>query len=274
MSLALLFTIALGVGSNVAIHGFVRGMTRSNSPLVSDGRVVSIFRRDAHRESGPLSYADYRSLGSHPDPFEWIGAARILPTAITLAGQADVLSVAAVTPGLAGFLNLSLDQGVVISHRIWESVFSAKTDLRGEQIHIDGLNLPVAGVAPDWLEGVYRDRAVDVWMPFNEETLKVVDPDSRNFWVLGKRCGNYSINEIQTAVRGNPGGVDQLRVLPYTGTTPEVGEGQSRVGALLNFAGVLVFFIACSNVAAFLVGRASARSHETSVRVALGASRG
>jgi ABC-type lipoprotein release transport system permease subunit len=274
VSLALLFTIALGVGSNVAIHGFVRGMTRSNSPLASDGRVVSIFRRDAHREAGPLSYADYLSLRSHPDPFEWIGAARIIPGAITLAGQAEVLSVAAVTPGLAGFLNLSLDQGVVISHRIWESAFSAKTDLQGEQIHIDGLNLPVAGVAPDWLEGVYRDRAVDLWMPFNEEALKGVDQGSRNFWVLGKRRGNYSINEIQTAVRGSPGGTGELRVLPYTGTTPEVGEGRSRVGALLNFAGVLVFFIACSNVAAFLVGRASARSHETSVRVALGASRG
>jgi ABC-type antimicrobial peptide transport system permease subunit len=274
VSLALLFTIALGVGSNVAIHGFVRGMTKFNSPLAFDGRVVSIFRRDAHREAGPLSYADYRSLGSHPDPFEWIGAARIIPAAITVAGQSQVLSVAAVTPGLAGFFNLTLDQGVVISHRIWESAFSSKTDLSGEQIHIDGLNLPVVGVAPDWLEGVYRDRAVDLWKPFKEQALEGVDPGSRNFWVLGKRRGSYSINEIQTAVRGRPSGPAELRVLPYTGTTPEVGEGRSRVGALLSFAGVLVFFIACSNVAAFLVGRASARSHETSIRVALGASRG
>ena len=63
-------------------------------------------------------------------------------------------------------------------------------------------------------------------------------------------------------------------MLPYTGTTPAVAEGRSRVGTLLGFAAGLVFFIACANVAAFLVGRASARSHETSLRVALGASRG
>jgi ABC-type lipoprotein release transport system permease subunit len=263
VTLALLLTIALGIGGNVAIHGFVRGMTSSGSALVARDNVVSLFRRDAHREAGPLSYQDYLSLRSHPEPFEWIGAARILPRTVTLAGQSTIMSVAAVTPSLAGFLDLSLNQGVVISHRIWESEFSARTDVRGEQIGIDGVNVTVAGVAPDWLEGVYSDRAVDLWMPFDEGAAQGIDRSSRNFWVLGKRrdpSESLSLGE--------------LRVLPYTGTTPDVAEARTRVGTLLNFAAGLVFFIACSNVAAFLIGRASARSHEASVRVALGAGRG
>ena len=263
MTLALLLTIALGIGSNVAIHGFVVGMTRSGSPLRARDQVTSIFRRDAHRETGPLSYQDYLSLRSHPGPFEWIGAARILPRTVTLAGQSTIMSVAAVTPSLAGFLDLSLNQGVVISHRIWESEFGARTGVRGEKIGIDGVNLRVGGVAPDWLEGVYNDRAVDLWIPLAEEALKASDHSSRNYWVLGKRRDpreSFSLGE--------------LRALPYTGTTPEMAAGRARVGTLLNFAAGLVFFIACSNVAAFLVGRASARSHEASVRVALGAGRG
>ncbi len=274
MSLALLLTIALGIGSNVTVQGFVQGMTRSAFPLASRGRVVAVFRRDAHREAGPLSYQDYLSLRSHSGPFEWIGAARILPRTVRLAGQSTIMSVAFVTPPLAHFLNLSMKDGIVISHRVWENRFRSEVDARSEKIRIDGVDLRVGAVAPDGLEGVYNDRAVDLWIPFEEKAFEGVDSSSRNFWVLGQHRRNFSINQIQTVVRGSLTGPGEVRVLPYTGTRPEVAEGRSRVGTLLSFAAGLVFFIACANVASFLVGRASARSHETSLRAALGAGRG
>jgi len=246
-------------------------MNRFDLPIADRERVVSIYRRDAHREAGPLSYQDYRWLKSRGAAFEWIGAARILPSTVTIAGQSEVISVAAVTPDVARFLNLSLQEGVVISHRVWENQFRSKTVL-GQKIFIGGVNLSVTGIAPDWLEGLYSDRGVDLWVPF-EEALQGVEHSGRNFWVLGQRRENYSIHQIQTFIRGSLNGVDEMRVVPYTGTTPDVAEGRSRVGALLTFAAALVFFIACANVAAFLVGRASERSLETSTRVALGASR-
>jgi hypothetical protein len=72
------------------------------------------------------------------------------------------VSVAALTSDIARVFNLSLDGGVVISHRMWQSEFGAEADVRGEQIRIDGVNALVRGIAPNWLEGVYRDRAVDL----------------------------------------------------------------------------------------------------------------
>src|SRR5688500_8536003 len=60
---------------------------------------------------------------------------------------------------------------------------------------------------------------------------------------------------------------------PYTGRLPDLAEGLSRIGLLLRLAGGAVFLVTCANVALFLLGRASARSRETSLRVAIGASR-
>jgi ABC-type lipoprotein release transport system permease subunit len=271
MALALLITIALGIGSNVAVNGFVRGLTGFSSPLTNDGRIVSIFGRDLHRQAGPVSYKEYLAVKGKLAGFEWVGAAHVSQGAIAFAGQSAVAPVAAITPELSRLLGLSLREGVVISHTIWLGEFGAKPDVVGDQIRIDGVDTRVSGVAPEWLEGLYRDHAVDVWMPLPEEGLNELDRGSRNFWVLGRLRGDVPAGRTQRLVQ--PGGSEFL-VFPYTGMTPETAAGLSRVGTLLGLAAGAVFFIACANVASFLLGRAFARSHETAIRIALGARRG
>lgn len=67
---------------------------------------------------------------------------------------------------------------------------------------------------------------------------------------------------------------NELSVTPFTGLAPKMQRGLTRIGAFLSFSAAAVFFIACINVASFLLGRALRRSHETSLRIALGATRG
>jgi len=272
-ALALLLTIALGIGSNVSVYGFIRGLSRSNSRLTSLGRIVSIFGQDAHRDPGPLSYDEYLSVQSHSSVLEWIGAARISPATIAVPGQSAIASVAAVTPNLAGMLHLSIEKGVVISHRMWQSEFGGDADVGGEGIRINGIDTHVSGVAPKWLEGLYRDHAIDVWVRLQPEMLRGSDRSSRIFWVLGRLSRHVSTSQAQAAVHKSPAVSAEITVLPYTGMTPEMAQGMSRIVAVLSLGAGAVFFIACANVFSFLLGRAFARSHETSLRVALGARR-
>jgi len=54
LSLTLLLTIALGIGSNAAVVGFVRGLLTRDLPMSGLDRVVSVFARDAQDGFGPL----------------------------------------------------------------------------------------------------------------------------------------------------------------------------------------------------------------------------
>jgi predicted permease len=274
LTVTLLLTIAIGIGSNASVVGFVRGLVSRDLPIPGLDRVVSLFARDAQDGFGPLSYASFLLLKAQSDAFEWLGAARQSRSSVVVDGRWSVMSVAAATPELAALLQLSPGDGIVISHRVWQSEFGGRTDVGGLLIDIDGARSRVAGVAPEWLEGLYTGSQVDIWMPLQEMSVQGLDRSSRTFWALGRLRPGVSPNQAQAIVNTTRDGPDLIAVLPYTGMTPEVSSRMSRIGTLLSAAAGAVFFIACINVTTFLLSRASAQSRETSIRVALGASRG
>jgi hypothetical protein len=271
--MALLLTIALGIGSNVSVRGFARGLKRPEFPYRSLDRVASIFGSEGNRGVGPVSYEQYLLLKQHSDAFEWISAARISPATMVMADQSAIVSLAAVTSNLAGVLELPLGNGAVISHRMWRDEFGSRADVHGEQIRINGIDTCVSGVAPKWLEGLYRDRPIDIWTALQDKGLRGIDDGVGNLWLLARLRRDVSAGQAQSTVRRSRDAFAQMRVLPYTGMTPEMADGMADIGSLLDFATAGVFFIACANVISFLLGRAFARSHETSIRLALGANR-
>jgi ABC-type antimicrobial peptide transport system permease subunit len=283
LSLALLFTMALGVGSNASVYGFVQGLTHPDSPLGGGDGIVSILGQDHSRESGPLSRREYRLLKNDsgpfdPNTFDWIDAARIRPSDITIDGRTVIAIVADVTPNLATALNLPLRDGVIISQHMWQSDLGSKPNILGDKIRINDLDLPIIGVAPSQLRGLYSDQAVDLWMPSQDENLQSaelegVDPGAQGWWVIARIHRPASVSQAQATIRLKLHNSSGVTLIPFTGAEPRMVLGLLRIGTLLNFAAGAVFFVASINVASFLFGRALKRSHETSLRIALGATR-
>jgi hypothetical protein len=275
VALALVLTIALGIGSNAAVHGFVRGLMSRDLPLPAADTVVSVFAWGGARQPGPVSHEEFLSLRTRRDIFEKLGAARESEAQVVVADVWSVMSVAAISPELADIIELPAGRGIVVSHRLWQTQLGATADVRSHSIRVDDVETPVTGVAPEWLEGLYLGRPIDLWLPLQaEESASALDRSGRYLWILGRLRADVSVDRAQAGVSAGRSADHAMIVLRYSGMTPEMDAGLSRISGLLRVAAAAVLLIAIANVASFLMARATARSHETSIRLALGAGRG
>jgi ABC-type antimicrobial peptide transport system permease subunit len=261
------------VGSNAAVYAFLQGLTHPNPPVRDSDRIVSIFGQDRSRENGLLSPDEFWLLEKSQGLFDWVGAARIKPGEATMDGRTQIETVSTMTRDLAEALSMPLDKGAVISHRVWENTFSSREGVIGSVIRINNADFRISGVAPEQLDGLYNNQGVEVWIESSAEDLQSGGRDRRDLWVLARLRHGISAGQAQVSLRSHSAGIGEVSVMPYTGISPTVARGLARVGLFLNFSAAAVFFIACINVASFLLGRALKRSHETSLRIALGATR-
>jgi ABC-type antimicrobial peptide transport system permease subunit len=273
LSFALLLTIALGVGSNAAVYGFLEGLTRPAATLQGTDRVVSILKRDRSGGTVSLTPGDYQKLKSGNTVFSRFGAVRIKPADALIDGHSSIATVAAVTPNIAVALAIPLAKGLVISHRLWQSEFNGSANVVGSHIRVDNVDFRIDGVAPSQLDGLYTDQVVDLWVPLKEQDLEDGGRTRPDLSVLACLRHGVSTGQAQIALRSTSAGLGEVSVTPFTGIAPTMAHGLARIGMFLNFSAGAVFFIACINVASFLLGRALRRSHETSLRIALGATR-
>ncbi len=123
LTAALLLTIALGIGSNAAVFGFIRGLVARALPLPGIETVVSVFAHDSHGSPGPVSYERFLTLRTQDQTLASLGAVRESRETVVLDGRTAVMPVAAVTPEAAALLQLPLDGGAFISHRAWQTEF-------------------------------------------------------------------------------------------------------------------------------------------------------
>jgi len=271
ISLALVVTIAIGVGSNAIVGGFIAGLAQQRSSVKTLDQIVSIFARNRFSDAGPLSESEYQAIRSRSAEFAWVNRVRVAPREVAIHEYSETVTVAAIMPELAKALNLNFERGVVLSDRLWRAEFDGENLGLVHQIRVANRQLPITGVAPKSLEGLYGDHPIDIWIQFEDDVRQDTDPGRRDLWVFAALRPRDSLSDAQREIRVGLREFNDLEVIPYSGIVPGTARGLTSIVTLLKFIAGSVFLISCINVASILLGRALERSSETSLRVALGA---
>ena len=165
---------------------------------------------------------------------------------------------------------------VVLSDRIWRSIFSADPSVVGQNILLKGESHVVVGVAP---RGFRSDIDADVWTPLRPS--QTGEGGGNNYGVVARLKDGVSWPQAS----GEAGGAVDATLTRRTsdeGVTlshalmplQEGLTGDVRLPLLLLSAAVgVVLLVACVNLAGLLLARAGRRTREIATRLAVGGNR-
>ncbi len=303
-SLAVVLTLALGIGANTAVFSLINSIVLRPLPYPDSRRLYTLFEQDSLGAAGQLaSYPTF--LDWHEQSGVFSGLAFIRGTGLTYqtGDQSGLLLGAFVsneffpTLGVPALLGRALGPDdyqpgnshvVVLSHHAWRSTFGGDAGVIGRTVSLANEPFVVVGVMPPTFGyPVWGLTDTDAWLPI----LGLPPPDMA---ALGQRGFHADSRIVARLKSGVPlaRAQEQMDAIArrLAATYPEAGARWTRVFIaslaeaivgnvptrlfMLGGAVAVVLLICCVNLANLYLAQGAARSQEFAIRAALGAGRG
>jgi putative ABC transport system permease protein len=296
-------TLALGIGANSAIFSVVHTLLMAPLPYRDADRLVFIWSdmTDAGYPRAPLSGPELADLRTRSTTCSGFGAIWANTIALTGDREPEQLRIGLVTDNFFDVLGAAPALGrtfraddavpgarptILLSHALFTRRYGADPSIVGRQILVNDRPATVIGVMPPHFRLLLPpDSSVpddlQAWQPFGAGLVR--GPRGQQYLrVVGRMRPGVTIAAARADISSVAAGISREfseygsagRIL-NTVPLQQDAVREMRPALVALFAGVAILLVtACMNIASLLIARAVARSKETALRVALGASRG